>query len=275
MITPIKYQQHGYSALELIGVLAIFSFIVLITDKFITAQRETREINQLADQSKNYSNIAIKYLEDNYRTLAQQTSDYTEVIIPFSIFSGYAPNEITTITKRYQTPCLYVTKGTNSTFIAYLIFGNTNSRAYGLEQLTVAKIAQTFGGNAGTLITQNGNATLNGGLENNFNFSSSSINNIIGGCGFRAPLPKYSLVVDLTKNINLFASIKGNLDQQSTAKEPDPSLKKYGDSSGNKVLATMETNLYLDNIVKESTSKTSYYCDATQLPLSDANTVCT
>ncbi len=238
------------------------------------AQRETREINQLADQANSYSQSAIKYLEDNYRSLVQQTNEYTEVILPFTIFSGYAPDEVTALTRSYQTPCLYVMKSTNNTLIAYLIFGKVNPKAKDLEQLTVAKIAQTLGENAGTLVQQNGSYILRGGVENDFNFSSASINKIVGGCGFRTLFPPYSLVIDLTKNVALFTSIKGNLDQQSTAKEPDPSLKKDGTISEKNILSTMETNLYLDNIVKESSSKTTYYCDATKLPVNDANSIC-
>jgi hypothetical protein len=264
-------KQKGFTAFELIGVLVIVAFLIMTTNKIANNIRMTKEYNQLADQSNNFSKIASKYIEDNYRILVNQAESGNDVVISYSTISSHIPANLSAFTKRNQVPCIYITSDSNnrlmSSIRAYLIFGEISSSGGAFSQQDATNIVHTIGVNAGILVHNNGLYTFKGGVENDLTFSASTANNIITGCGFINPLPQNSLIVDLSKNNALFASMRGNIDQQSSKNDPDPSLKKSQ-------LTNMQTNIYLDNIYKESSSITSYYCDAAQLPPSGASTLC-
>ena len=240
---------YGYSsAVELIGVLVVFLFLILYSNKFLEDERQSRLTNQFVDQAKSFSGEAVRYIEDNYRVLLQTSLSQTDNVIPYGTLDDYSTSGDLSQTNNLQTPCLYVTNGGNNTLRAYIIFGATNSNIKKLDKKTIGKIAQGIGGNAGDLV-----------------------NNIISQCGFISPLPSDSLIINLSKNINLFAPIVGGIDSNSTSNDADPSLKK---NSGDSRLNTMQTNIYLDNVVKESNLHTEYYCDVGQLPLVDSETTC-
>jgi hypothetical protein len=250
-----KYKQHGFTAFELIGALVVLTFIIIITNKIMDNMLKTREYNQLADQSNNFSKVAAKYIEANYRGLVESTTTGNDLVIPYTVISDYKPNNLTEFTKSQQTPCIYITSDTNSRLMssirAYLIFGNTKSTSGVFSQLEAASIVNIIGNYAGILVSKDGKYIFTGGIENDLNLSTTTINNIISGCGFIRPLPRYTLIIDLSKNKLLFASIKGDIDKQSSANDPelnDPSLKKSS-------VTPMQTNIYLDNIYKESTTQ--------------------
>lgn len=265
---------YGYSsAVELIGVLVVFTFLILYSNNFLEEERQTRFTNQLVDQSKSFSGEAIKYIEDNYRTLLQKSLIQTDNVIPYGTLGGYTTKGGFPQTNNLQTPCLYITSAGANTLRAYIIFGATNLKVKKLDKKTIGKIAQGISGSAGDLVNNNGSYVITGYSENELSLSQSTVNNIIQQCGFVSPLPSDSLVINLSKNTSLFAPIEGNIDSQTTFAESDPTLKKtaiVGDNSQN----TMQTNIYLDNIIKESNLHTVYYCDATKLPQGDAETIC-
>jgi hypothetical protein len=269
-----KDKSLGYSAVELIGVLLVVSFIIYVTGGYINSLHQTRQVNQLTDQANNYSHQAIKYIEDNYRNLVQQSTNQGEIVLAWTSLGSYTTTGDNVITNNSQTPCLYITSGMPNAIRAYIIFGGTTAKSKKMNQQTIGHIAQAIGGNAGDLVNNNGNYVITGYAENEYNLSAATVNNIIQGCGFISPLPKDTLIINLTKDISMFASIKGGVDTQSTSDDPDPSLKKSGGTTGTNPLTTMQTNLYLDNVVKESTTHRTYYCDATQLPATDANSTC-
>jgi hypothetical protein len=269
-----KTNNIGYTAIELIGVLLVIIFLILVTNKYMNSINQTRFVNQLSDEAKNYSYQAIKYIEDNYRLLVQQSSANGEMILAWSSLNSYATSGNSGITNNHQTPCLYIASGMPNSIRVYIVFGNTEGQSTILNRQTIGRIAQVLGGNAGDLVNNNGNYIISGYIENEYNLSPATVNNIIQTCSFVSPLPKDTLIIDLTKNISMFASIKGEIDIATTANESDPTLKKSGTTSGVNPLTTMQTNLYLDNVVKESTLNTTYYCDATQLPTADAAKLC-
>ncbi len=263
---------YGYSAIELMGVLIVFSSLILFGNNYLSEQRQIRITNHLVDQSKSYSQQAIKYVTDNYRDLLQQSA--TDVVIPYSSLAAYASTGNMNRTNNFHVPCLYVTRGVNNTIRAYIIFGSINrNKSRKLNKQMIGDIAHGLGGNAGNLTNNNGNYLITGYTENEVSLSPATINNIINQCGFVSPLDPDNLIINLSKNIGLLAPIIGDIDKQSTILEADPSLKKSTTLGDNK-LNTMQTNIYLDNIVKESTFKSVYYCDATKLPATDANTTC-
>ena len=263
---------YGYtSAVELIGMLTVLIFLIVFANNYLKEQSNTRFNNQLIDQSKSFSSEAIKYIEDNYRSLSQVSLTKTDIVLSYATISGYGVEGVSAQSNNLQTPCLYITNGGANLIKAYIVFGATNSKIKKLDRKTIGEIAHGLGGSAGDLVNNNGIYLLTGYSENNQIFSQSTIDNIIGQCGFVSPLPSDSLIIDISKNISLFAPIKGDIDTQSTFNDADPSLKK---NAGDLVLNTMQTNIYLDNIVKESTLHTEYYCDAGQLPLADAQSTC-
>ena len=263
---------YGYSsAVELIGVLVVFLFLILYSNKFLEDERQSRLTNQFVDQAKSFSGEAVRYIEDNYRVLLQTSLSQTDNVIPYGTLDDYSTSGDLSQTNNLQTPCLYVTNGGNNTLRAYIIFGATNSNIKKLDKKTIGKIAQGIGGNAGDLVNNKGSYVISGYSENELTLSQTTINNIISQCGFISPLPSDSLIINLSKNINLFAPIVGGIDSNSTFNDADPSLKK---NSGDSRLNTMQTNIYLDNVVKESNLHTEYYCDVGQLPLVDSETTC-
>lgn len=256
MIKDFKiYKVQGFSAFELIGVLAVLIFLILATNKVMNNINKTKEYNELGDQAKNFSLLANRYLEDNYRDLVLKASASNEIIKPYTEISNYISSGISAFNKYNQVPCIYMVSDNNtkklSSVRAYLIFGN--SQALSSTTLTttdVANIARAVGGNAGALVNNNGNYLFEGSVESQLIFSTATIERISSVCGFVTPLPSNSLIIDLSKNNTLFASLKGRIDRQSTPHDPDPSLKSVGSESE----TTIQTNLYLDNVYSESSA---------------------
>jgi hypothetical protein len=262
-------KSSGFSVIELMGVLVVFAFIIISTHRIMDKMDQTKEYNQLADQSNLFSEFAIKYIQDHYRDLVGSTATGSDVILTANAIGEYEPKILYPFNKMHQAPCVYVTKGLSNNIRAYIIFGRSPGvRSQNLSMLDIGTIAKTIGNNAGILTSINGNYSFTGGVDN-FTIPSATMTTISTTCGFSAPLAQNLLIVDLTKSSALFASIKGSIDQQTLDDSPDPSLKKL-----NSTLTTMQTNIYLDNIYKESSTKTIYYCDASKLPVSDANQLC-
>lgn len=248
-----KNKYNGFTALEIMGVLVVISFLVMAVNRMAENIYKTKEYNQLANQGKSYSQIADRYIEDNYRSLVTQMELGNDVVIPYPAIASYTPDNLSAVTKNRQTPCIYIASDDNSrlmSFIrAFLIFGNTTPQSAVFSELDIASIARNIGGNAGILVRSGDTYIFKGGIENDLNLSAATISNIASRCGFIMPLPQNSLIIDLSKSKSLFASIRSNIDQQSTTSDPDPSLKKSK-------LTNMQTNLYLDNLYKESSSMT-------------------
>ena len=259
--------QRGFNVFELMGALIVFAFIIVVINEKLNMINQVKIQDQVADQSKSYTKMITKYLTDNYRNLLIQTKT-TEVVIPFAVISGYIPTNTNTLNKYYQTPCIYLTAGSIDTINAYLIFANKDTRAKNLSRIEAGNIAKAIGGNAGVLVNTGGGVySIYGSTVDNISISSSSRNMIIQSCGL-ATFSDNSLIINLSQDKSLFGGIKGLIDQVATPTDTDPSLKKLGN------LTTMQSNLYLDNVIKESSSYQKYYCDASKLLASDANNVC-
>jgi|GEM_PF-5374622 len=248
-----KNKYNGFTAFELMGALAVLTLLIMVINRVADNIYKAREYNQLADQGKNFSQVADKYIEDNYRNLVTQTELGNDVVIPYPAIASYTPDNLSAVTKNRQIPCIYIASDDSSRLMslirAFLIFGNTDPSSGTFSELDAASIAHNIGGNAGVLVRSGDAYTFKGGIENELNLSAATISNIASGCGFTVPLPQNSLIIDLSKSKSLFASMRGNIDQQSTQNDPDPSLKKSQ-------LTNMQTNLYLDNLYKESSSTT-------------------
>ena len=238
----------GFSGFELMGVLVVLAFIILSTDRILEKFNKNKEYNQLADQARQFRMVAIRYLSDNYRSLVLQTRQ-SDIAISYGNIQNYLPNGVLGGTKYYQIPCLYVTSGGIDSIRAYLIFGNQTAPR-SVSYFTLASITRTIGGNAGVLVKNNDRYLIRGGISNDISFSNATINMLSRTCGFRGGLSANSLIINLTRDSDMFLQIQHKVDLDSTKNSLDPSLKKT-ESYG---LAMMQTNLYLDNITKESTN---------------------
>ncbi|MCC2624340.1 MAG: hypothetical protein K0R14_213 [Burkholderiales bacterium] len=262
-------KSSGFSVIELMGVLVVFAFIIISTHRIMDKMDQAKEYNQLADQSNLFSEFAIKYIQDHYRDLVGSTATGNYVILTANAIREYEPKILYPFNKMHQAPCVYVTKGLSNNIRAYIIFGRSSGiRSQNLSMLDIGTIAKAIGNNAGILTNINGNYSFTGGVDN-LTIPSAIMTSISTTCGFSMPLAQNLLIVDLTKSSALFASIKGNIDQQTLDDSPDPSLKK-----STATLTTMQTNIYLDNIYAESSTKTIYYCDASKLPGLEADSLC-
>lgn len=263
----IKNAQSGFTVFELMLSLIVFMIITLFAYKTISTINEKKVKDQVSDQSKAYTKMATQYLTDNYRSLITQTK-VAEVILPFGSISQYIPSSANRLTSYYQAPCLYITSTNAETINAYLIFANSDVKAKHLSRIEAGEIARAIGGNAGVLVDSgNGKYTVYAATVDGLSISSSAQSKMQQICGFVA-LANNSLIINLSQDQSFFSSITGSIDQAATAKDTDPSLKKNGG------LVTMQTNLYLDNVIKESSSYQRSYCDAAKLLVSDANNVC-
>lgn len=247
MNKPVQQSKNikkalGFSAIELVGVLVVFAFIILATNKIMDKVNQTKDFNQLADQSNLYSNLVIKYIQDNYRQFIQTISLGKDIILPVSGISGYMPSMFLAINKRYQVPCVYITSTEKNKLRAYLIFGNSLAQSKSLSQLEIFTIARAIGNHAGALVNNNGSYNFIGGVESGLVIPPATMSNISNICGFTLPFANL-LMIDLSKNNMLFTSIKGNIDQQFSSDTPDPSLKE----SGLQTMTNMQTNIYLDD----------------------------
>lgn len=234
----------------------------------IASMNQTRTYNQVVDQIEASSQVTIKYLVDNYRVLTQNLKKSNNFIV-YTDIGNYIPSGHNAYSKYYETPCLLMSWDTRlEQIIAYLIFAPVTPQV--VTYLDTAKIAYKLGVNAGVLLDKQNKYTIKGGIFNEANFLPIAIDDISTKCKIKAKTLQNGLIIELTKDGTMFAAIKNKIDQIASQYDPDPSLKKNG--IGN--LTTMQTNLYLDNVTKEASSFTKYYCDANRLDPNAATTLC-
>ncbi|MFN7094969.1 MAG: type II secretion system protein [Burkholderiales bacterium] len=266
-------RQHGFTTIGLLAALTILAFLIIAGYKLLSQINKAKYYNQLSDQANSFSNMAIKYITDNYRDLVHQTK-LGDQIIPYADFaaiSSYSPQGGKSWLKNWQVPCLYITQGSHNSIRAYLLFGNTTAKSQALTYLDAVKVTQNLGGNAGVLISGNGGYLIHGNVANDFIFANATLKAIGTACRFSGgTVLLNSIIIDLTKDQKLFDAIQMITDTQSEDQGKDPSLKR----TGNDEAVTMQTNLYLDNVVKEASTFTRYYCDPNQLPVRDAVVLC-
>ncbi|MCC2645582.1 MAG: hypothetical protein K0R94_1360, partial [Burkholderiales bacterium] len=221
-----KIKTVGFSAIELIGVLVVFAFIILSVNKIKDNIYKAKDYNQLADQANLLGNLTTKYIEDNYREIVKDVALSGSLVYPVSRISAYIPQGFfknnNYYNKRNQIPCIYITKGLNNDLNVYLIFSNLANPSTGLTGLGIATIAKAIGNHAGTLVNNGDHYNFMGGIEGELVIPTS----IVSQCQFGSPLANNLLMLDLSKNSVLFASMKGNIDQHLSSYTSDPSLKK-------------------------------------------------
>ncbi|MCC2644611.1 MAG: hypothetical protein K0R94_389, partial [Burkholderiales bacterium] len=288
-VNMCPHRRNGFSALEVMFALMVIIGLFMVTNSYMGVMFKIKKNNQVADQINSYQTEAIKYVNDNYREIDQNTKIFLpsgywqDMAVPVNTLKEYFYRGESKMIANFQAPCLYITRNTasktgsntNNYFNAYLVFGSLGNTGRNFTLLEAMKIARSIGGNAGVLVP-GADGFIIQGMNNRQGTGLSYSWPLASQCGFvnghgALGLLDYSIIVDLTKNSQLFAQLKTKSDSMSGTQESDPTLKK---SSTDKDDTTMQTNLYLDNIVKESSATAQNYCDATKLPVNDANTMC-
>lgn len=276
------YKTAGYSAIELLFVLVIIIGLILMTNSMLFVMARSRHNNQIADQVKVYQKAAVMYLTDNYREIVLhilQTGN--NEVIQAGGNAGYLYNGVMPELSTGLAPCLYILKDDKKTLDAnikaYLIFGHVSGKLKALSFKDAIAVSNAIGGSAGVMVP-----TANGFKVQGLNFNSDlrfDYNLDIGAkCGFSGGhgaigIPDNSIIIDLTADNNFFQQLVSTINPNNDNIPPpkNPSLQKSGgpDATG------MRTNLYLDNVISESRTEISYYCDASKASLrSNADAIC-
>ena len=256
-----KYK--GFTAIEMLMVLVLFIGLVMVGNSVLDDIYTMKKNNQLADQIKTYQYAAIRYINDNYRTINQQTAA-TAIVIPIAGLSAYLPLGTGNALSNGMQPCIYIPNNADNALKAYLIFVTTGTTS--LSFTNAIAVARSIGGNAGVLLAVNNGFRLEGLNQQDTLLPAT----LAVQCGFNISKGANNLIIDITANNKLFPQLKTLADPSVVSRDEDPSLKRSGNGSS----ITMQANLYLDNTVKESSSLTQLYCDAAKLPINDALSSC-
>jgi hypothetical protein len=246
-----RFKLGGFSALELTFVLFFIGFLIITSNQLLANISSIRETNQVADQAKMLEQAAIRYVTDNYYQIVQHEGNQ---VINYQDISRYLPtgSNLNIFTKYYQIPCLQIKSDENKRVWVYLFFWNsTRTNQQSLTQLNLSKIANTIGGNAAVLEKADDGYVVKSNFENQLSFSNSEINELANACHINQDtITKYSLFVDVSKNKDLVRQII-TYQRKSPTEESDvtdASLKK----NQSDYLATMNTDLYMDSVIRES-----------------------
>jgi hypothetical protein len=280
-VVNINRKVYGFSILELILVLPLIIGLILITNTMLTQLAIHKKNNQIADQIKADQKAALMYLTDNYRNIMQEMSNgQNYLVIPAVGSSGYLYHGQTPELALGQIPCLYITRDVNNQNLdaaikAYLLFGNSQVNAAALNLKEATAIAHLLNGNAGVMVPE-GNSFKVIGLNFDPMLRISYDLDIGKQCGFSggggiSGIQDNSIIVDLTQDRNFFAQIVNisSSNKQNEIPPRNPSLQKTGDVDA----VAMRTNLYLDNVISESSTKQETYCSAAGIAL-DPNSFC-
>lgn len=276
-----KYYCRGFSTVELMLVLPIIIGLILMTNTMLTHMATTKRNNQVADQIKTYQKEAVMYLTDNDRNIMlQMLNGQNSLVIPATGNIGYLHNGEAPVLALGQAPCLYITRDSTSqeldaTIKAYLIFGNSASIVKSLTLKDAMAIAHTLDGAAGVMVPDSNGFKVRG-LNFNDDLRFSYDLDIGKQCEFSGGrgaigISDNSIIVDLTQDKNFFQQMV-NMNKKNNPNEippKNPSLQKSGDADA----VAMRTNLYLDNVTSEASTRKETYCSATDIPR-DANEFC-
>jgi hypothetical protein len=264
-------KNKGFSAIELLFVLPLVIGLLLITHKFINVISSNRKDNQVADQIRVYQKSAVMYINSNYRDLVIKIYNSNQnQIIPGGGNVGYLHEGINSVLSNGQSSCLYITKDPNempdmdSKINAYLLFGDAKNNAKHLTYKEAMSIANSVGGSTGVMVPENNGfavqgANFNENLRFPYDLQLGTACGFIGGHG-AIGVPDYSIIIDLTSDSNFFQQLipVGEKSQNNLPPAENPSLQRLGNSDS----VSMRTNIYLDNIINEQTTKHETYCSA-------------
>lgn len=249
-------KQRGFSAIELMGALLIFTSIIIAAVYFMGKMTLKRKHIENAEKVQNIILSSLNYVSDNYRQINRVTNG--ENIINSSLFESYISNS----GKKIEM-CIFTSDATKKNQQLYLIINDSKVSLTDLSQLS-----NELGSHSYTLTQENSNYRLTGLNKNDELIKNSTIAKLNSGCKFNKTINNTSLFIDLTRYNDSLNQLKGKTDSDNTSDINNPALKT------NKNQIAAKSNLILDNIVREAYSYQTKYCDVSNLPVSDAALIC-
>ena len=207
--------SKGFTILELLGGLLIFSGLILAMFKFLNdMSADSRNKNQ-ADQINPIAKAAINYIQLNYQQISQQSSS-APVVISWSTLSaaGYIPTGYAS-SLHGEIPCLVISQNSNKQLTPLMYFAKSSSIAKTHNLDSIRLIAFEFGA-AGGYYSSTGAAI---GLGNSWRVPNASTLFNAGLCG-GTTIQTNSLVI----NLALLSDFNANA-------ESDDSIRRVADSS--------------------------------------------
>lgn len=261
-----KRKQLGFSLVELMFSVAILGTITLIGYKIVSTNSQKEKVDGALETLSIQENDIVKIINGSsyfiWKDLAQGN---TAIVKPLSLFysdpkykSSKVINSYNTdfYTRSFYPPCLIVTfnkgdKSDKKLDIQLLYAHKNNIKDSVFDTNTINQIVYSrpylYNVKSDSQVIKKYNTKLS-----DFNQS------ILGGCGI-PQINANSIWIDLNKSPKIIGAIRAVTDQSNNFSATSDSLGiSSPDSASN---TTMATNVYFDNIIKESTPYTSYYCD--------------
>lgn len=256
----------GFSLIEAIISLLIIGIVLGIIGAILKDITLKKQINTVANQTQTMAKQSSIYLAQNYSTFISNTTQ-TEWSLPYSSLPIRRDLKITNYYK--QSACLYVfknllnctgDKSSDCILSAYLFFANP--KGLSLDLKTASQIASAIGGNAG-VVTLNNHKLI--AKDKNYSLELNTT-----PCNFSPELMANTFFVNLTGTNSALSQI---VDPRATNNGyKDIALQRNSTDISS---TTMQSNLYLDNVIKESSVTSSFYCSASKMPSASAIGLCT
>lgn len=241
-------KSKGFSLIEVMLSLAIAGSIGLLSYQIIHSKSQIAQMDNAAEillfQEKN----TLKYLNDNNDSLLKtiKSSSNKSMVVTLSKLNTNSDNIYSTsfFLMAFENPCVILTLDSSGQYIVpYMLYVNKGKnldlfQTKNLNRLTVIKK---------NIFNVDSNNSIVKQYKNDIN-SNCKISNINSN----------SLLLDYSKSPFFTSKRIITTDQSINDQTTNEALKIKDTNLNNK---TMNTNLYLDVVVKESTPYMKYYCD--------------
>lgn len=216
----MRSKNYGFTLWELMMTLIISSGMIYAITKIIMNHAQENKVSILTEQTKDFSNAAVKYIKDNYFQIKTSLGSNTLAIIPWTtiVNADFQSLGDSNFNLYKQIPCviLYKDSPTQSNFIPLLFFVNTsttityplNSKGFALQQQEFGSASLAFGASAGQIFAPNGTSSGINGIAYGINKAWSTASGVnlfslanVNQCGGTNIINK-SIVINLSMDSN-------------------------------------------------------------------------
>lgn len=187
------FKHKGFSAIELLLVFGIISFILWYASHLIIERNQRENHQALADQTHEYADIAINYIQNNspqiYKTIPQIIS-WHEIVT-----NGYVPASVNLYNLYQQEPCVLIDYNKIAGLYVLLFYVKpAATKRVIFNLMDVGETISMIGANSGYINPQ-GDVL---GTNHSWGIKrvKSSINSNL--CEQGATIPDYSIAMNLT-----------------------------------------------------------------------------
>lgn len=272
--------RYGFTIIEGLISLLCFSVVMVIIALIMKQTESSKKTDIASTQIKNMIKWSSDYLLSNYNKFISN-ANFTSTFVSFSNIG--APVSANLVTLYGQSGCLYIEKDQNRcpnvggqyrnsngcVLNAYLIFGSASSNNP-LSKKDATSVLSSLGAGAG-LLTYNNNqikfASKYG--ERIIPIGATDGTQLQSTCNFDPGSLNPSFAIDISNSYQL----KNNNTLNDTQNiDIDNTLKTV---QSNQSSLTMQSDLYLDNVVAESKINPLYKCDDfSAFNMNSANQLC-